>query len=431
MLLGAMGLSVATALLFGLLPALRTLRVAPQSALQSGSTRVANSREGQRTRSLLVAGEVACTLTLLMLSGLLLYSLETLLTQQRDFNAENLTLVQVSLSEAQYKNNSQLIHFFDEAMRRLRQLPSVTAVANISAMPLTGNTWEDGLARADHPLPLGQVPIADMRWVSPSYASTLHIPLLEGRDLQPSDRSHPTNVLVSQQTARNVWPNEDAIDKTFQAGGETYTVVGVVANARINNLKATTNMVYIPYWDNPWWSVVFIVRSPLPASALTHSIQHALWSVDPGITISAIRSMRAQISGSLATERFETGLLTGFGGMALLLALLGIYGMLAYSISLRRQEFGIRMALGPGRQALTILVLRQAAIPIGAGMAAGLAIGLLATHWVRSLLYHTPVADPRVLAATIALLGTTAFFTALTPALQAGSVDPVQILRSE
>jgi predicted permease len=436
-LLAASGLSILSALLFGALPALRSMRVDPRSAMQANPSRVANTREGQRTRNLLVAAEVACTVVLLIVTGLLMRSFSRLLTQQRDFDSRHVTLAQVDLYAPQYgdtNSGSDKVRaaFIDRALENLGRLPAVESVAMTSEMPLAGETWIDAIYRPDHPVPRNQEPTANMRWVSPSYLPTLRIPLIEGRNLQPSDRDHPTNALISQQMARATWPGEDPLGKTFTTGDtDKYTVVGVVADARINNLKKTANMVYLPYWQNPWWRAYFFIRSSQPASALTGSIRREIWKIDPQVAIPVLKSLDDQVNDSIATERFQTMLLSSFGVAALLLALLGVYGVLAYSVSMREQEFGIRIALGSGKAALMRLVVRQAAIPVVGGIFAGLALALLATRWVASLLYETTAADPAAVLASVAILFAAALLAALLPAGRAASVDPMKALKTE
>jgi len=436
-LLAAAGLSILTALLFGLLPALRSIRVDPQRAMQANPARVANTREGQRTRHLLVGGELACTVVLLVLTGLLVRSLSRLLLQQRDFDATHITLAGVSLGTPRYGNSPEeagavRASFIDHALADLSRLPGVESVAMTSEMPIAGETWVSSIVRADHPLPAGQEPNANIRWVSPSYASTLKIPLLAGRDLQPADQNHPTNALISEQAARAAWPGEDPVGRTFEVSGETnFTVVGVVADARINDLKRTASMVYVPYWQNPWWRAFFFIRSPQPASALADSIRRTIWNVDPQVAIPTLKSLDDQVNSSVATERFQATLLSGFGIAALLLSVLGVYGVLAYSVSLRQQEFGIRLALGSDKTALTRLVLRQAAVPVVGGVIAGLVLASAATRWIGSLLYETKAADPAVIFASIAVLLVAASFAALLPARRAALVDPMRTLRAD
>jgi predicted permease len=436
-LLIAAGLSMITALLFGVLPALRSVRVDPQRAMQANPARIANTREGQRARHLLVGGEVACTVVLLIITGLLVRSFSQLLTQQRDFDARPITLAGVSLATPRYGNSPEEAgavrqSFIDHALTDLGRLPGVESVAMTSELPIAGETWVSSIIRSDHPVPPGQEPSANIRWVSPSYISTLKIPLLAGRDLQPSDQNHPTNVLISEQAARAAWPGENPVGRTFEVGGETnYTVVGVVADARINDLKRTASMVYVPYWQNPWWRAFFFIRSPQPSSALADSIRRTIWNIDPQVAITTLKPLEDQVNDSVATERFQTMLLSSFGIAALLLAVLGVYGVLAYSVSLRQQEFGIRVALGSDKTALMQLVMRQAAIPVVGGIVAGLGLASGATRWIASLLYETKAGDPAVIIASTALLLAASFVAALLPARRAASVDPMRALRTE
>jgi len=438
-LLGAAALSILTAFVFGLLPALRSMRVDPHAAMQTSTTRVSASRDSRRTRHLLVATEVACTLALLVVTGLLVRSFSHLLDQNRNFDASHVTLAQVYLYAPQYgdsmtdaKGQAARAAFDDRALADLAGIPGIQSVASTSETPMAGETWINTIKRPDHPLPEAQTPDANIRWVSPSYATTLRIPLLSGRDLQPSDRNHDTNVLISEKAARDIWPGESPVGHTFTMGDNTtYTVVGVLADARINDLRSTANMVYLSYWQNPWWRVNFLVRSPVPSSQLANSIRRTLWKIDPEIAIPAVRSLDEQVSDSVATQRFQTLLLSSFGAAALLLALLGIYGVLAYSVSLRQHEFGIRIALGCGKAALMRFVAREASLPVLGGILGGLALAFVATRWVESLLYQTSAVDPVSIAAGIVLLLAAALLAALVPARRAADTDPMQVLRNE
>ncbi len=436
-LVGAAGLSTLTALLFGLFPALRAMRVDPLSAMQSNPNRMANTHDGQRIRHLLVGGQIAFTVVLLIVTGLLLRSFSRLLNQRRDFDADHIALAEVHLFNPQYGDTqpqsvAARTGFIDRALAGIARLPGVKSAAVTSEMPLTGETWVNGIERPEHPLPPEQEPNANMRWVSPEFASTLNIPLLRGRDLTAADRNHPRNVLISQQTALAGWPGEDPLGKTFQSGPtKDYTVVGIVGDARINDLKQTENMVYVPYWENPPWNLFFLVRSNQAASVLADSIRRTIWSIDPEVPIPTVKALQEQVSDSVAGERFQTTVLASFGATALLLALLGVYGVMAYTVSLRQQEFGIRLALGSGRAALIQLVLWGAMVPLFGGVLAGLVFASVAVRWIRSLLYDTSVVDPIVIASSIALLLTAALLAAMLPARRAARVDPIVALRTE
>lgn len=436
-LLGAAVLSILTTLLAGALPALRGLRVQPQSAMQTNPSRVSSSREGSSARNFLIGGEVACTVVLLIVTLLLVHSLTRLLTQGRDFDSDQVTLAQVDLYVPQYgddKANSAAVRvaFIDRALSGLRQLPGVESVAMTSAMPMGGESWIDSIFRPDHPVRPGHEPEANMRWVSPDYLVTLKIPLLEGRALTAYDRDHPTNALISRQAARAIWPGLDPIGRTFTLGQDAkFTVVGIVADARINDLRSIENMLYIPFWQNPGWRAYFLIRSARPASSLAGSIRRVIWGIDPQVAIQALKPLNAQVDDSVATARFGTLLLSCFGAAALLLAALGIYGVNAYSVSLRYREFGIRMALGCNRAALVRLVVRQASLPVAAGAIAGLLLSSAAAHGIGSLLYDTKPGDPRLILLGLALMAVVALLAALLPARRAATVNPIQALRAE
>ncbi len=439
-LLFASGISIAAAIAFGILPALRSLRVHPQAALQNNSTRTVNSREGNRTRSIMVATQVACTVVLLIVTSLALRSFAHLMSQNRGFDAGYVTLAQVDLFSPQYGDKrpdykAAKSLFADRALSALRQLPGVQSVAITSVAPLTGETWVDNLIRPDHPVAAGKEPAINVRWIDSEYLPTMRSHLVAGRNLTTDDRANPYVALISERTAREGFPGENPIGRKITGivpdDKHPVTIIGVVADARINGLKDDAAMVYMPYWAYMPWTLSFLVRSSQPGGALISEIQRTMWQIDPQVAIPILKTMDEQVRDSAATERFQAIVLTSFGAAALLLALLGIYGVLSYSVSLRRQEFGIRIALGSDKGALIRLVLRQAAYPVLAGSIVGLAFAMLALRWVRSLLYETPVTDPVAVAASLCLIAAAAALAAILPARRAASLDPMQALRIE
>jgi len=259
--------------------------------------------------------------------------------------------------------------------------------------------------------------------------------MISGRNISVADRANPYVVLISERTAREAFGEEDPVGKKIGAlvpdDNHPMTVIGVVADARINGLKDTAAMAYVPYWAFTPWTPSFMVRSSQPSNALIPEMRRAIWQIDPQVAIPTLKSMDDQVSDSVAADRFQTILLSGFGAAALLLALLGVYGVLAYSVSLRRREFGIRIALGSGKSALMGLVLRQAAQPVLLGTGVGLAMSLIALRWVRSLLYQTPVMDPLAVGGSVLLLLLAAVIASIVPARRAASTDPMRVLRME
>ncbi|MGA8669163.1 MAG: FtsX-like permease family protein [Terracidiphilus sp.] len=439
-LLFAAGLSITAALVSGVLPALRSLRVDPQSTLQANSSRTLNSRDGRRTRSILVAGQVACTVVLLIITSLVLRSFSRLLNQDRGFDSSHVTLAQVDLFAPEFGDklpNSKGVKlaFADRTLTVLRQLPGVQSVTVTSAMPLTGETWVDELKRPDHPMPEAQRPLINLRWINDDYLATMRIPLVAGRNLTATDRANPYVALISERTAKEGFPGENPIGRTISNvvpdDEHSVTVIGVVADTRVNGLKNTAAMVYIPYWTFTPWTLTFLVRGSQPSNALIPEMRRAIWTIDPQVAIPSLKSMDEQLSESVATDRFQAMVLSGFGAAALLLALLGLNGVLAYSVTLRRQEFGIRIALGSEKSSLTGLVLRQAAQPVLLGIGVGLVMALIALRWVRSLMYQTPVMDPLAVGGSILLLLVAAAIAAIIPARRAASADPMRALRME
>jgi predicted permease len=439
-LLFAAGLSIVAALASGTLPALRSLRVNPQAALQANSTRSFGTHAGRRTRRAMVAAQVACTLVLLIVTSLALRGFSRLLRQDRSFDASHMTLAQADLFTPQYdddgpKRDTTRLAFADRALAALGQLPGVQSVALTSVTPLTGENWVDNIFRPDHPVPAGQEPAINIRWINSDYLPTMQSPLVAGRNLTAADRANPYVALISERTAREAFPGENPVGRKIvdlvPDDKHPITIIGVVADARINGLKDNAAMVYMPYWAFTPLTLSFLVRSGQASDALIPEMRRALWQIDPQVALPTLKSMDEQVSDSVAADRFQALVLSGFGAAALFLALLGVYGVLAYSVTLRRQEFGIRIALGSGKKALIGLVLLQAAYPVLLGTGVGLTMALIALRWVRSLLYQAPVMDPLAIGGSVLLLLAAAALAAIVPARRAASVDPMRALRTD
>jgi putative ABC transport system permease protein len=444
MLALALCFSILTALGFGILPALRALRVPPQGAMQVASGRATGTRDAVRSRRLLVTIEVACSVTLLIVTALMARSFSHLLTEERHFNAERIAMVRADLSGPRYSSDVDFTGapgtdrgsiarsaMIDRTLMHLREMSGVESVAVTSVLPLSGSTSIDALVRPDHPVPRALEPMADRRFVSPGYFATMGIPLESGREFSEQDRSNPRVAILSQKAAEAAFPREDPLGRKLLRRGRIYTVIGVTADARINDLRRNDAVFYLPHWDFPPTVPVFLVRSAQSAEAIIPLVRKAIWSTDSEVAIPAVTTLELQVKDSVATDRFQAIVLSGFGTAALLIAVLGIYGVLAYSVSQRTQEFGIRLALGSGRRRLMQLVLRDASYPVLGGMVLGLLGAAGAVRWMQSLLYQTRGADPWAIGVSLMVLLCAASLAALLPVRRAACVDPMEALRAE
>ncbi len=379
------------ALFFGIAPALHFVRTDPQQALQQNSGRVQGARHGHRLRLTLIGLQVFGCTALLLLTGLFAKSLMTMLNSDRGFDTGNVVVAEVNSRGHVYESVPTRIAFADGVLDRLRSLPGVKSVAVGSAMPLEGETWIDGIFRPDQPNP--HPPLCNIRWVSPEYFQLLRERLVAGRFFEERDRD-ANNAIISEASARAAWPRENPVGRPVRFQDTIFTIVGVVADSRTNSLKdAPVNMVYLPSHNYAPFPMVFMARSAQAPDALTSDVRRAIWNQDPEVTIARVKTLDTQVKDSLASERFQTFLLIGFGVAALLLAMLGVYGVLSYIVAGRTQEFGLRMALGASRQSIYSLTMSEASVPVLAGLVGGWAASALAGNLVQKLLYGVHAID--------------------------------------
>jgi predicted permease len=435
-LLFAGGISGIAALLSGALPALRSLRSNPRRALQSASTRIFRAGHNSLVRKLLITFEIACTVVLLIVTGLVIRSFSRVLNQPHDFDASHVLLAEVDLLSPVYEqsngsSDSARSEFIDRILDKIRSNPGVEFAAITSTMPLSGDAAVHSIYRSDHPLPESEVPTANLRNVSPRYFATMQTRLVSGRDFTAGERNSPQGAIISQRAAQAAWPNGQALGRKFKFDGRIYTVIGIAADARIANLKEDIPVVYLPFWHDPPASVFFLVRSSRTLDEFAPTIRRQIWDVDPEAAIPVIEMLDTQLSQSVASERLQSIVLSSFGMAALALAILGVYGVLAYSVSLRTPEFGIRVALGSSKVSLIRLVLLEALMPVGGGIALGLLTSLAATRAIRSLLYETSPADPASIIASVGILFAATSIAAFMPAYRASRINPIEVLRSE
>ncbi len=416
-------LTVGASVLFGVLPALRVLRIRPQQALQSG-TRSSGSRGSNLLRRSLVGAQVFACTTLLLVAGLLAKSLIHLSTFDRGFSTDHVVAADVIL----YTNDKDRISFDDGILQKLRSLPGVHSATLGNRLVLTGEYWIDGVNPVDQP---SNGVLANYRWIGPDYFTTIQQHILEGRALDERDRTQ-TNAVISEATAKAVWPGQNAIGRQFDRRGHHYTIVGIAADAHNNSLRAApANMVYLPYWDNPPWATYFLVRSTQDPTQLIESVRSTIWSYNPNVTIARVHTLDSQLSDSLAPEHLETGIFVAFGAAALLLALLGIYGTLSYSVEARTKEVGIRMALGATRESVYTLMLGTIIAPVLFGLALGCLASLSIGRSLQALLYNTSPTDLTVMLPVVLLFALAAVAATALPCRRAAKIEPMEALRTE
>ncbi len=420
-------LTVGASILFGVLPALRLLHIRPQQALQSGSRSTGSRRSNLLRRGLVGAQVFACT-TLLLLAGLLAKSLANLSTFDKGFSTEHVAAADVFLQGKTFSQDKDRASFDDGVLAKLRTLPGVQSASLVSYMLLAGESWIDGIVPTDRP---NDSTLANFRWIGPDYFTAIQQHILEGRALDEHDRTQK-NVVISEATARAVWPGQSPLGRAFKRHDQNYTVVGVVADAHNNSLRAApVNMVYLPYWDNPPYATYFLVRSTQDPTQLIESVRSTIWTYNPNVTIARVHTLDSQLSDSLAPEHLETGIFVAFGAAALLLALLGIYGTLSYSVEARTQEVGIRMALGATRESVYRLMLATIIAPVTIGLALGCLTSLGIGRSLASLLYGTKPTDLSVIVPVVCLFAIAAVAATFVPCRRAAKIEPMEALRAE
>ncbi len=429
--------SMLTGILFGALPAWRVAHAEPQQALKAGAVTITEARPARRLRESLIGFEVGVGTLLLIIAGLLTTSMVRLLGVDKGFATEHVLAADVSLPPWSYTKFAQKQEFYENVMARVRALPGVKSAGWISRLPLEGEEMVDDICVPGQLTPRSQAPVANYRYVSPGYFQSMGIALRRGRLIEPADRDRNV-ALISESVAKKLWAGEDPLGKQFYPGSDEKTlteVIGVVADIRTVALdEPPLMMVYLPAGcARPWLASYssLVVRAAVAPSALASAVRGAIRTVDAGVPIRHLRPMSEIVSESVGVRRFQMGLASLFAIFALLLAALGIYGVVSYSVARRRQELGIRMALGARGSDLRSLVLLQGMSPVLVGWAAGVLAALVAGGVIRSLLFGVTAQDPLTLASVTLVVLASAALACYIPARRAMKVDPMVALRYE
>jgi putative ABC transport system permease protein len=423
-----------TGVIFGLAPAMACSHPAPQAALKEGSRSVSEGRRQRRMREGLVVLEFASAMVLLIGAGLMAKSFVSLLGVNSGFRPDRVLCLTVSLSGSKYPDARSQAAYFQEIMERVRAVPGVQAVGANPSPPFSQvGMVASGIEVEGHPAPPGNQP----DWmaygiVSPDYFRALGIPVISGRAMNDQDREGaPRVVVVNESFARRHFPKENAVGQRLKMGKDFLTIVGVVGDVRPSPSDAPQPQFLLSYLQSGTPRMTLAIRTTRDPRALAGAVRARILSLDPEQAAFGVQTLEEQLQDSLAPRRATLMLFGAFSVSALLLALVGIYGVVAYSISLRTQEIGIRMALGGQRADVLRLVLGQGLWMIAGGVLLGMAGALALTRFLASQLFALSPTDPVTFTEVTLLLAGAALLACLRPALRASRVDPMTALRCE
>ncbi|HVS00570.1 MAG TPA: ABC transporter permease [Thermoanaerobaculia bacterium] len=437
------GVILVTGILAGLVPALQTTRPDLSKTLREGTRGNSAAAPSRWIRSGLVVVEVAFAAVLVIAAGLLIRSFASVTSVDPGFRAENVLALEVILPESKYPRD-QRAAFQNAVLERLAALPGVTAAGAVTNMPMSGEENIETLNIEGRPAPTPEdFPLADFRSATPGYFEAMGIRLVRGRafDARDTDKS-PQVAVIDETMVKTYWPNEDPIGKRFRLGppepapGEEpepwVTIVGIVGNVRHSGLHIEARpQMYMPHTQAPRGQMMFMVHGQSDPKLLINQARSAVYGVDRDQPVSKVVTMESVVAESVAGRRFNMILLGVFAGLALVLASVGIYGVTAYSVSQRTREMGLRMALGAQPGQVLRMVVREAGTLAVAGIVAGLALGLLATRVMASLLFGIGTSDPGTFTSVSLALAFVTVAAAWLPGRKATRVDPMVALRNE
>ncbi len=443
----ALLVSVAAGVLFGFVPALQASRANLNETLKESGKSTAGHIRGRRIRNTLVIVQIALAFVLLVGAGLLIKSFSALQQVAVGFNRDHLLTMQIALPPALYPNDNDVIGFYKEATQRLSSLPGVSSASAITQAPLAGGGPQFIFSVEGRPLPTpSEAPMASYRVITPDYFQTLGIPLIKGRTLSESDdRNALQAVVINQNMADIMWPGEDPIGKRMTVGvplpneqPDWARVIGVVGNVKHTSLTGESGMqMYQATAQTPFItlglgrSMTFVLRTQLDPASVTESARSVIAGLNPTLPLSNVKTMDTIIHETTAPFRFNMFLLGLFAAIAMILTVVGVYGVMNYAVTQRTQEIGIRMALGAQPSQVRAMVLKQGLALSSIGLAIGLAGGFAATRLMSSLLFGVSATDPMIFAAVVLILIIVALLTCYIPARKATKVDPIIALKYE
>jgi len=432
-------IAILTGILFGLAPVYQSMRIDINDELKKGSPRGTAGRSRQWLRSGLLISQVAIALVLVTASGLLIRCLSKALSVNPGFRVDHLLALDVNLPRAKYETDEQQHAFRTEALQHIRNLPGVDSASAVYCSPLVGDCWDSIFILSDRPVPsIAELPRAVFNVIDPQYFQVMYVPLLGGRYFTMDDTKQTAPVvLINETMARQFWPHENPVGKRikqdFPNGKNPFMeIVGVVGDLNQNGPDAAElPEVFEPEAQSTMRSMTFVVRTKTDPMVMASAAEGAIQAVDNNRPVSHIQPMALYLSDSTERRKFSTILLSLFGGLALLLAAVGIYGVVAYAMTQRTNEIGIRMALGSQRRDVLFLVVKFGLRLALAGVGIGLAASLVLTRFLQSMLFEVKPTDPVTFAAVTILLVLVSLAACFIPARRAMGVDPMIALRYE
>jgi putative ABC transport system permease protein len=439
-LLWTLGVSILTGIIFGLAPALHVSRLKLNDSLKEGGKSESGQASGsRRLRSALVVSEIALAVVLLASAGLLIRSFIRLQQVDRGFNTDNILTMVVRLPDAKYREDPQVVAFFNQALEKIRQLPTVRSTGMVNFLPLYGglgsSTGFKILGRPEPPP--GQGPGADVRVVDAQYFPTMGIPLLRGRNFTDAELKEPRQkILINEALARTYFASEDPIGQRLDvAMFEKPTpaeIIGVVGNVRYDSLiDESPPAIYFPHPDLAYSFMTLVVRTDGESTAIAPAIQREIRTLDPNQPVSDVRTMNQVMSEWVSRSRFNTLLLGLFAGLATLLSAVGIFGVMNYSVALRTRELGLRLAVGAQPRQVLLLVLKQGLFLTIAGVVLGLAAAFALTRLLSGLLFGVGAIDTTTFTVISLFLVIVSLLACYLPARRAMRIDPLSALRYE
>ncbi len=425
--------SVFAGILFGSAPALQAARVDLNTTLRNEGAGASQGQHRAGLTSILVVGQVALSLLLLIGAGLFLRSFVRLLTVDPGFEARNVLTMNLSLSTTKYGKPEQQIAFFDEVLRRVSTVPGVRSAATSAALPLTWARITPVLAEGQPEVPLGQRPFVDIEAISPQWFETMRVPLHRGRAFTSADQAQsPPVIIVNETFARHYWPGESALGKHVLIGRrpQPAEIVGIAADIKNQGLEQNTQpQLYLPFAQLPWNDMNLLLHTDVPPRSVESAVRAQIAAADSDQPVINVQTVDDLLDNARTQPRFLLMLISAFAATALVLAIIGIYGMLSYGVAQRRKEFGIRLALGAERSDLLGMVLRRGLALAMAGIALGLAAALLLTRLMASLLYGVGAHDMITFVAAPVLFLFIALLASYIPARRATRAEPIEASR--